>query len=96
MTTRTGGSRKGTRHTLSKKPRQQGKLTITQLLKSFKVGDRVRVRPEPAIQRGMPHHRMFNKVGTVTKMKGKAYIVEVKDGNKTKELIVNPIHLVKI
>lgn len=96
MTTRTGGSRKRTRSKLAKRPRDQGNLTISKLLKTFKIGDRVRVRPEPAIQKGMPHQRFFNKVGAIIKKKGNAYMVELKDGNKTKQVISLPVHLIKI
>jgi len=96
MVTRQGGSRKGTRSKLSKRPRDQGKVTISRILKTFEVGDKVRVRPEPAIQKGLPHQRFFNKVGTIVKKKGNAYVVALKDGNKAKQVVALPVHLVKV
>ena len=96
MTTRQGGSRKGTRHKLRKRPRDRGKLTISNLLKTFKLGDKVSLKLEPAIQKGMPHPRYLGKIGKIIKKQGSSYVVEVKDGGKVKQLIAAPIHLKKL
>lgn len=96
MTTRQGGSRKSTRHKLRKKPRSKGKVTITRKLREFKVGDKVALKLEPAVQRGMPHPRYHGQVGKITKKQGAAYVVKIKDGNKEKLLITAPVHLKKI
>ena len=96
MTQRQGGFRAKTRKLLRKKPRTRGKVTITKLLKSFNIGDRVRILQEPAIHKGMPHPRFKNKVGTIKKKQGKAYLVEVKDGKKTKKALSTAVHLNKV
>ena len=93
MTQRTGGLRAGTRHKLAKKPRQRGKISTTRLTQEFKVDDKVIINHEPAIQKGMPHHRFKNKAGTVIGKRGRSYLIKIKDGNKPKTVISLPIHL---
>ena len=96
-TGRKGGFRSNTRYKLKKKAGTKGKVTITRLLKKFKVGDRVRILHEPAIQKGMPHPRFKNLVGTVlTKEGSNAYLLQIKDGNKLKKVVSRAIHLVKM
>lgn len=96
MTNRKGGSRKGTRHKFAKRARDRGKLTIAQILKTFKIGERARIKAEPSIQKGLPHQRFHNLVGTIIKKKGGAYVVEIKDGKKTKQVVTLPVHMVKL
>jgi len=96
-TGRSGGFRSGTRHKLKKKAGTRGKVTITRLLQKFNVGDRVRILHEPAIQKGMPHPRFKNLVGTVLSVEGKnAYNLQIKDGNKLKKVISRAVHLAKL
>jgi len=95
MTQRQGGFRAKTRKLLRKKPRTKGKVTITRILKSFNIGDKVRILHEPAIHKGMPYPRFKNKVGTIKKKQGKAYLIELKDGKKTKKVISSAVHLNK-
>ena len=96
MTNVTGGFRRKTRHKLSKKPRNRGKVSTSKLFQEFEIGERVRILHEPAIHNGMPHPRYKNKVGTVTEKRGNAVVVDIKDGSKTKHLISLPVHLVKL
>jgi large subunit ribosomal protein L21e len=96
MTQRQGGFRAKTRHKLRKVPRTKGKVTITRILKLFNIGDKVRVLHEPAIHKGMPHPRFKNLVGTIKKKQGKAYLVELKDGRKTKRVLSTAVHLNKV
>ena len=96
-TGRKGGFRSNTRYKLKKKAGTKGKVTITRLLRKFSVGDRVRILHEPAVQRGMPHPRFKNLVGTIlTKEGSNAYTLQIKDGNKLKNIVSRAIHLVKI
>jgi large subunit ribosomal protein L21e len=44
----------------------------------------------------MPHPRYRGRTGIITAMRGKSYIVKIKDGNATKNLIVPPVHLRKV
>jgi len=93
---RKGSFRSGTRHKLSKRPRDAGKVTISRLLRTFKVGDRVRILQESAVHTGMPHPKFKNNVGTVVRIQGKSYVIEVKDLNKSKEVISSAVHLKKV
>lgn len=93
MTLRTKGTRAGTRKKLSKSPRQHGKISINAFLQKFELGDAVLIKPEPAYHKGMPYKRFFGNQGRIVEKRGKAYIVEVKDGSKKKKLICSPIHL---
>lgn len=74
--------------------RLKGKSTVTvaEYVKTFKVGDRVVIKPK-AKWIGLPHLRYSNRHGLVVEKRGKSYVVEVKDYSTTKRIIVSPIHL---
>lgn len=93
MVQRTGGFRRKTRYKLRKNIRDKGKISIRNYYQSFKEGERVNLVPEPAIQKGMFFPRFQGKSGIIKGLKGKCYVVQIKDGNKEKELIVHPVHL---
>lgn len=90
---RSHGPRQGTRNSLKKRRRERGKVTITRHLSEFKVGDTVLISPEPAVQKGMPHRRFFNKHAKVVEKRGRAYVLEVRDQKATKRVISLPVHL---
>ena len=72
-----------------------GRLTATAALKEFKEGERVRLRLNPSVKSGRPSTLRFNgKIGIVRGRQGKGYVVGIKDGDKTKELVVGNAHLV--
>lgn len=96
MTQRTGGFRKRSRSILRKSPRDRGKVNINLALQTFELNDRVRIIQEPAMHKGMPMPKYKNRVGTVIEIRGNAYVVEVNDINKKKQIISNPIHLKRI
>lgn len=96
MVQRTGGFRRKTRKKLKKPLRRKGKISTTRYLQEFRQGDKVVLKAEPAIQKGMYFPRFHGKRGTIKGKKGKSYIVVIKDGKKEKELIVHPIHLLKV
>jgi len=91
MVKKSRGFRSTTRKELRKKIRE--KFTVTKYLQKFRKGDKVCIRPEPASHRGMPHPRFIGKVGIIKGLRGNSYIVKVKDGKKTKEIISRPEHL---
>ncbi|MFH0752647.1 MAG: 50S ribosomal protein L21e [archaeon] len=95
MVQRTGGPRRKTRHKLSKPLRTKGKMSIRNYFQAFKEGDRVLLKAEPAIQKGMYLPRFHGKICVVKNKKGTCYELAIKDGNKQKLLIVHPIHLRK-
>ena len=80
---------------MSRKTRKltgKGRSAISGFVKPFNVGDKVIVS-QKAYQLGMPALRYLNKYGRVVAKRGASYVVEIQDGNKTKQLISHPIHL---
>tara|TARA_Y100000310_G_scaffold302635_1_gene340161 strand:+ start:18048 stop:18338 length:291 start_codon:yes stop_codon:yes gene_type:complete len=96
MVTRVGGFRRKTRSKLKKSKDEKGKISIRNYLQSFNIGDKVYLKAEPAVQKGMYYPRFHGNVGTIIKKQGKCYKMEIKDGQKLKTLIVHPIHLKKV
>jgi len=66
---------------------------MSKLLQEYQPGNRVVVRIDPSIQKGMPHRRFHGKTGTVTEKRGRSYVVTVPQGNAVKEIIVRPEHI---
>ena len=78
---------------LRKNPRYRGKVSISRILRKFDVGDKVSISLEPSFHKGMPHPRFRGRVGTVVEKRGRAYVVEIKDGRKSKKLTAYAVHL---
>lgn len=89
------GPRAKTRKPLTKETRERGMPNISDILKEFKEGEKVHIKPNPSITSGLPHRRFFGKTGEVKKKQGKCYMVEVKDKQSTKKAIIHPVHLKK-
>ncbi len=89
------GLRRKTRNILGKTPRTKGMSPITHEFRNFEVGEKVNVVIDPAVHYGMPHMRFQGKTGVVSGKQGRAYVVELKDGNKPKTLVARPEHLKK-
>ena len=96
MVTRIGGFRRKTKHKLQKSVREKGKISIKRYFQEYKEGDKVILKAEPAIQKGMYHPRFHGYPGLIKEKKGNAYIIVIKDGNKEKDIIVHPVHLKKV
>ena len=80
---------------LKKNVKDRGKISINKYLQSFKEGDLVILKAEPAVQKGMYFPRFHGKAGIIKGKKGRCYEVKIKDG-KEKVLIVHPVHLKRI
>ena len=93
---RKGGSKRKTRHIYQKHGKDRGKLSIRKFLHEFNVGDKVLLKAEPAYQKGMYFRRFHSKLGKVIARRGFCYLVEIKDGNKTKSIFVHPVHLQEV
>lgn len=93
MATRIGGFRRKTRSKLKKNVRERGKISIKKYFQSFKIGDKVILKAEPAVQKGMYFPRFHSKHGVVKGKIGKCYEVVINDRKKEKTLIVHPVHL---
>jgi large subunit ribosomal protein L21e len=51
------------------------------------------VKLDGRLQSGMCHPRYQGKTGTVTGKQGRAFLVEIVEGKKTKLLLLTPEHL---
>lgn len=95
MVARSKGFRSKTRHKFRKGLRERGKVSVTKVMQKFEVGERVYIDIEPSMQKGMPYPRFHGKCGIVKGRRGRAYIIEIEDGKKKKEIIALPVHLKK-
>ena len=95
MVRRSKGIRSGTRHILSKKPRDRGFPPVSHTMQTFEVGERANIVIDPSIHKGQPHRRFQGLTGVVVGMQGECFVVDVKSGNMLKQLIVRPEHLTR-
>ena len=95
MVRRSKGIRSKTRNILRKSVRQKGMPPVTRTFAKFEDGESVNIVIEPSVHGGMPHTRFQGLCGTIVGKQGKAYLVDLKHGNKMKQLIVGPEHLKK-
>ena len=93
---RAHGPRQNTRKLFRKRRRDRGKLSVGRVLQSFKDGEKVRIIPEPAVTNGMLFKRFAGKIGVVEEKRGRAYVVNVKNGKQKKQVICLPVHLKKV
>jgi large subunit ribosomal protein L21e len=93
MSKRKGGTRRKTRYKLKRNKRQKGKLNLRKYLTEYKPGDRVMIKPDTIVQKGMPHPRFMGKTGFVMSKRGSCYEVSIKDFSKDKTLLIHPIHM---
>lgn len=87
------GSRKKTRHELQKHKREKGKLSISRYFQKFKDGDRVVLKIDPSVKKGVFHPRFHGKDGVIKGKKGRCYEVLIKDFKKQKTILVHPVHI---
>ena len=78
-----------------KKIRTRGKLTLSKYFQDFKKGDSVAVVRESSVKSSFPIN-LQGRTGFVEGKRGKSYIVRIKDQNKEKIFLIEPIHLKKI
>ncbi|MEM4385155.1 MAG: hypothetical protein QXD03_01235 [Candidatus Anstonellales archaeon] len=73
------------------------RLTPTDFVRGFEIGERVRIMPVPYYRAGqIPHRRYKNLVGEIEEKRGSSYVVRVMLGKELKRLIVLPIHLQRL
>lgn len=90
---KTHGTRRKSRYKLKKTVREKGLSPISRAIQEFAQGDMVNIDLDPGIQNGMPHPKFHGRTGRVMGQRGRAYIVEVRDGGLMKEVIILPEHL---
>ncbi|HYB59277.1 MAG TPA: 50S ribosomal protein L21e [Candidatus Acidoferrales bacterium] len=87
------GERRKTRYKLKKAIRQRGVAPVSHALKSFNSGQKVHIDLDPSVHKGMPNPKFHGKTGTVVEQRGRAYVIEVTDGNAVKTILARPQHL---
>jgi len=93
MGRRAKGLRHRSRALLTRKPRERGKTSLTKILHTYVTGEKVVVKLDPSVHKGMPHRRFHGRVGVIVSKRGRSYVVHVSQGDATKEIIVRPEHL---
>ena len=96
MVKKIGTFRRKTRHKLGKKKRTKGKISVSSYFKAFEIGDKVVLKAEPAVHKGMYFPRFYGKMGRIKGKKGRCYEVLITDHKKEKTLIVHPVHLKRL
>ncbi len=87
------GYRSNTRSLFRKKPREKGKISISKLLRTYNIGDKVCIKTDSGVHKGMPHRRYYGRTGAIGGKRGRSYIVTVITGRKTATVLVRPEHL---
>ncbi|MBP2029540.1 large subunit ribosomal protein L21e [Methanohalophilus levihalophilus] len=82
-----------TRYKLKKTVRERGLSPISRAIQDFAEGQMVHIDIDPSVQKGMPNPKFQGKTGKVVSQRGRAYILHVREGNATKEVISLPEHL---
>jgi ribosomal protein L21E len=77
----------------TKRLRSKRKIKISDHIKHFNVGDKVIIKQKAYYKGALPHPRYRNIVGTVIEKRGRSYVVLIKDKNKEKKIISDPVHL---
>ncbi|MEM3091210.1 MAG: 50S ribosomal protein L21e [Candidatus Pacearchaeota archaeon] len=78
-----------------KKIKTKGKIQLSRYFQDLRVGDLVSVVRELSIPANFPL-RMQGRTGVVEGKRGRAFIVRIKDQNKEKKFLIEPIHLKKV
>lgn len=93
MVKRSKGYRSRTRALFRKDRRKRGKISIGKLLQTYTVGDKVCIKTDPSVHKGMPHRRFYGKVGVIAGRRGRSYVVNVSAGGRFATVLVRPEHL---
>ena len=78
-----------------KKVRTRGKLQLSRYFQELKEGIKVSIVRERSIAGSFPK-RLQGRTGVVEAKRGRAYMIKLKDQNKEKRFLIEPIHLKKI
>jgi large subunit ribosomal protein L21e len=90
---RSHGERKKTRYKFTKALRARGFSPVSRAIQEFEVGQKVHIIVDSSVHKGMPNRRYHGKTATVTGQRGRAYLLDMYDGDMLKMLIVRPQHL---
>ena len=78
-----------------KQVRTKGKIQFSRYFQELKEGDKVSVIREMSMPANFPE-RFQGRTGVVEGKRGRAYFVKIKDNDKEKKFLIQPIHLRKI
>jgi large subunit ribosomal protein L21e len=87
------GYRRKTRYLLKRKPRERGKTGLSKVLREYEPDEKVVIKLDPSVHKGMPHRRFHGRIGVIANKRGKSYVVNVTQGKAIKEIIVRPEHI---
>jgi large subunit ribosomal protein L21e len=87
------GPRKKTRYKWKKDIRRRGIPPVMTAIQKFEVGQKVHIVCEPSVHEGMPHRRFHGKTGTILGQRGRAWLLQIRDGETVKTVIARPQHL---
>ncbi len=79
----------------AKKIRERGKLSLSSYFKKIEDGSNVALVTDAGIVSSYAS-RLKGMSGKVVGSRGRFKVVEIKDGNKAKTLVVHPVHLKKL
>lgn len=90
MVQKSRGQRARTRY----KMRTKRHSTPNDFLRPFEPGQTVHVVLQPNVKgKGLSYAQFYGVTGKVVEKRGSAYVVQIKDGNALKKLILAPVHL---
>jgi large subunit ribosomal protein L21e len=69
------------------------KLTASQIVKEYQIGQKVVLVPHPSYPKGFFHPKFKGKIGTIIQKKGRGYDIEIFDGNKRKIISTTSEHI---
>ena len=88
---RSGGYRRKTRSLFTKdSTREQG---LSYVMREYNVNDKVIIKINPSIVKGMPYRRYHGKIGIVEKVMRRSLLIDVKVGDRTKKIIARLEHV---
>lgn len=73
--------------------RVRERYPVTRSVQEFEPGASVHIRIDPSFHKGLPHPRFEGRTALVMGRRGRAFLVQVRDGQKMKTLIARPEHL---
>ncbi|MCX6749573.1 MAG: 50S ribosomal protein L21e [Candidatus Pacearchaeota archaeon] len=78
-----------------KQIKTRGKISLSRYFQSLKEGDSVAVIQEKSVSSSFPD-RLQGRTGVVAEKRGRSYVIKIKEYDKEKKFIIEPIHLKKI
>ncbi len=85
---------RGPRRKTRKKMLSKGKININDYLRTFEVGDKVHVNLRSNVKgKGYPYIMFHGLTGEIIEKRGASYVVQVRDKNALKSLMLSPVHL---